>query len=176
MRLNKIAESRPPRAQDAWDLFGDTPPRPKLVETQPPTIIPYKLDLYRGFDADMGEIDQRDGQYVLSPRKSEQGLIWFTHKLISGYDPIEYVTGRGAFLLTYPLECVRHIERKIYDDGSHHDFIPEAILDATDPTSNSQFYLGVELPDGWIFSYKMEKFIGCNTELLVTPDMITKQG
>jgi hypothetical protein len=123
----------------------------------------------------MDEIERRDGMMVLSPHKSEQGLIWFTHKLINGYDPIEYVTGRGKYLLTYPLDCVRHIQRKVFDDGSHYDAIPQEILDATDPTSNSRFYMGVELPEGWVFSYKMEKFIGCGIELLVSPDMVTQQ-
>lgn len=183
MKLRAIVESdKPPRRQDShdiWDLFSDfgsredQPRPPKVVKVQPPTTVPYRLDLYRGFDASMDEIDRRDGKLVLSPHKSEQGLIWFTHKLINGYDAIEYVKGRGKYLLTYPLDCVRHIERKIYDDGSHHDATPQEIQDMTDPTSNSRFYMGVELPEGWVFSYKMEKFVGCSIELLVSPNMIT---
>jgi hypothetical protein len=182
MKLRTILEDgRPARKQDAWDLFSDFGPRdkqpkpPKVVKTQPPRTIPYHLDLYRGFDADLDSLEQRDGGLVLSPRKSEQGLIWFTHKLINGYNPIEYVTGRGEYLLTYPLDCVRHVERKIYDDGSYYDAIPQVIQDVTDPTSNCKFYMGIELPEGWIFSYKMEKFIGCGIEILVSPDMITRQ-
>lgn len=84
------------------------------------------------------------------------------------------MAGRGEFLLTYPLDCVKHIERRIYDDGSHYDGIPDEILDLTDPTTNSKFHMGIELPDGWVFSYKFEKFIGCSTELHVSKEMITK--
>ena len=177
MKLRKISESKLSRTHDDWDFFGsDNTPRKKVVERQLPTTIEYNLDLYRGFDMNIDEIERRGGRLVLSPAKSEQGLIWFTHQLINGYNALEYVSGRGEFLLTYPLKCVRHIQRKIYDDGSHYDETPKKILDATDPTSNSQLYMGIELPKGWVFSYKMEKFIGCEIELLVSPEMISNNG
>ena len=158
-------------------MFGDlfnTPPR-KVVEKQPPTTIPYELELYRGFEANIDDIHRQDDKLILSPAKSEQGLLWFTHKLISVYDPKDYVKGRGNYLLTSPLKCVKHIQRKIYADGSHYDTIPPEILDMTDPTSNSRFHMGVEVPEGWVFSYKTEKFIGCSIDLAVTTDMISKQ-
>ena len=175
MKLRKITESKPPRTQDAWDLFGDDDtPRWKVVERQPPTTIPYRLELYRGFDMNMNEVERRNGKLVFSPVKGEQELIWFTHKLINNYNPVEYASSRGEFLLTYQLDCVRHIERKFYDDGSYYDAIPDEILNQTNPTSDSRLHMGIELPEGWVFSYKTEKFIGCGVELLVSPEMITK--
>lgn len=172
MKLRIIVENG---YKDAWSMFDDfrSVPRPKLVKIDPSTVIPYELELYRGFDANIDDIHRRGDKYVLSPQKSEQGLLWFTHKLINGYDPIDYVKGRGKYLLTYKLKCNRHIQRKTFDDGSTFDSIPDETLKLTDNTSNCKYYMGIELPDGWIFSYKMEKFIGCGIDLLVDRDMIS---
>lgn len=67
MKLHTIVET-----DRLDDLFGrgDTP-RPKVVERQPPTTIPYRLELYRGFDADINQIKQKNGKLILSPAKSE---------------------------------------------------------------------------------------------------------
>lgn len=163
-----------PRIQD--DAFGDffnEPPR-KEVSRDSPKTTSVTLTLYRGFDVDVNKL-QRSGQgYVLSPSKSEQGAMWFTHKLIRGYDPIQYVQGRGSHLLTYPLQCVKHSQTIHYSDGSTYDTIPEEIQQQTEGTDNCRFYAGYELPDGWYFSYKNEKFIICTVPITVAPNMITE--
>jgi hypothetical protein len=146
----------------------------KLVKIEDPSSKRIDIDLYRGFDADLRKIKRHENKLILSPHKSEQGLLWFTHKLIRGYDPIEYAKSRGEWLLTYQLPCVRHYVRKWYDDGSHYDAIPEEILAKTIPQENCRYYMGIEVPEGWLFSYKNEKFIGCTLELLIDESMLSR--
>lgn len=157
------------------DMFGDGwKNRPKVLRRDPPQAVPYTLTLYRGFNVDLDALE-REGEYlVLSPKRSEQGLIWFTHNFIRGYDPIEYVKGRGEYILTYPLKCKRHIQVIHYDDGSTVDMIPQETMDKTNPYENCPFHMGIELPKGWVFSYKMEKFVGCSNKLRITRDMLHK--
>jgi len=163
--LRKIADN------DLLDSLFDKP-LPNEIRRDPPATRPMTLTLYRGFDADLDELEKVDGGYELSPKRSEQGVLWFTHQMINGYDPIEYVTGRGKYILTYPLECTRQYQRVYYDDGEYRDDIPEEIREQTNTMENCRFYGGVELPDGWFFSYKTEKFIVCTIPIVVTPDMI----
>ena len=40
---------------------------------------------------------------------------------------------------------------------------------------NCRFYAGIELPEGWYFSYKVQKHIVCDTPIVVSPDMINVQ-
>jgi len=162
---------------DFEDLFGPdkTGPRPKIVSTSEPQRSRYTMELYRGFDVSIDKLEKRDGFLILSPAKSEQGLIWFTHKFIAVHNPIEYVSGRGSHMLTYPLECIRHYQTIEWDDGSTSTRIPEEILDQTEPISNCRFHMGIELPEGWVFSYKTEKFIGCSINLKITSNMLEKQ-
>ena len=171
MKLSRIIEGL-----DFDELFGkNDKDRPQIISVGEPQQIDYTLELYRGFDVNLDKLEKRGKYYILSPKRSEQGLIWFTHKLIQGYDPIEYVQGRGSYILTYPLQCVRHIQTVQWSDGSSSTKIPQEILDATEPTENGRYHMGIELPPGWVFSYKYEKFIGCSIELQITPDMLTPQ-
>jgi hypothetical protein len=170
MKLSAIIEGL-----DFDDLFGPDKERPTIVSTSEPQQAKYTLELYRGFDVDVDQLERRGKYYILSPKRSEQGLIWFTHKLIQGYNPIEYVQGRGSHILTYPLQCIRHFQTIKWSDGSTSTSIPQEILDATEPTQNGRYHMGIELPPGWVFSYKYEKFIGCSVELQITPDMLTPQ-
>ena len=158
-----------------YDDFEDRTGRRKIIRIEEATSRSMTLELYRGFDADLDDIARtEDGKFELSPARSEQGLLWFTHKMISGYDPIEYARSRGDWLLTYPLICTRHYQRYWYDDGDYYDQIPNDILTKTVPFENCRFHIGIELPDGWVFSYKTQKFIGCEKLLYVDHDMITK--
>lgn len=153
------------------DLFQDVKSR-KEISRDPPKVENVTLELYRGCYIDPAKLNQPS--IILSPKNSEQGLLWFTHKLINSYNPLEYVQGRGNFILTYPLQCKRHMQTVRYDDGSTYDIVPEiAYGEATD---NHQFYMGYELPEGWLFSYKYEKFIVCNHDLTITPDMLKPQS
>lgn len=152
-----------------FDGLDFDPPRNEVKKDSPATKA-VTLTLYRGFDVDMNKLQQ--GGMVLSPAKCEQGVMWFTHRLITGYDPIQYVTGRGSHLLTYPLQCKQHYQTVHYDDGSTYNEIPEAIQSQTNTMENCRFYQGYELPEGWYFSYKHEKFIVCTIPITVTPNMI----
>lgn len=167
MKISSIREGL-----DFEELFGSDSPRPKITGVSEPQSSKYLLELFRGFDVDLKTLKRRGGRLVLSPKRSEQKLIWFTHKLINGYDPIEYVRGRGNYLLTYPLECIKHYQTVEWSDGTTSTKIPDEILELTEPTENSRYYMGIELPKGWIFSYKYEKFIGCSIELEITEDML----
>jgi len=169
MKLSAITEG------SFEDLFGPDEDRPTIIDTGPPRQQRYIIELYRGFDVDLSKLKRQDGYLILSPAKSEQGLIWFTHNLIRGYDPIDYVKGRGAYLLTYPLHCVRHFQEIHWSDGTTSTRVPDEILELTEPTENCRYHMGIELPHGWVFSYKTEKFIGCSVELKITPDMLTRQ-
>ena len=175
------------------DIFGDDwlidKPKRKVVERRPPDSKPITIDLYRGFVLDLDKAQREDGKIVLSPKKSEQGLMWFTHKYVSvnvaggGSSPdyIEYAISSAKkhdqgdqYLLTYPLKCIKHFQTKVYDDGSTYDVIPDEILDKTIPTENCRFHMGIELPQGWVFTYKYEKFIGCGIDILIDESMLTK--
>ena len=153
------------------DLFNV--PNRTEVKRDPPKVTPVALKLYRGFDADMNKLQKVDNGYLLSPHKCEQGGLWFTHQMINGYDPLEYISGRGKYVLTYPLQCKKHTEVIHYDDGSTYEHTPEEISNKSEPTEDCPFYAGYELPPGWFFSYKMEKFIICKVPITVTPDMIS---
>jgi len=168
MKLSSIRENI-----DFEQLFGSDQPRPKIVSISKPRQKEYTLQLYRGFDVNIDNLKKRGKYLILSPEKSEQGLIWFTHNLIRGYDPVEYVQGRGSHVLTYPLECIRHLQDVLWSDGSTSTKIPDDIRELTDPSQNCRFHMGIELPQGWVFSYKYEKFVGCSVELQITTDMLS---
>jgi hypothetical protein len=157
--------------EDFLGLFDE--PARKVVRRDLPQSEPFQLTLYRGFSGNLDEVHRDSaGRLILSPRKSEQGMIWFTHQFIRGYDPIEYAKSHGDYLLIYPLSVIRHFITIHYDDGSTYRDIPPEILERSIPTENCRFHAGIELPEGWVFSYKHEKFIGCTMELPVTEDMI----
>jgi len=167
MKLSAIRENL-----DFEELFGSN--GPEIISISEPQQIDYTLELYRGFNVQINNLEKRGPYYILSPKKSEQGLIWFTHNLIRAYDPKEYVQGRGSHLLTYPLQCVRHLQNVKWSDGTVSTKVPEEIKELTIPTDNCQYHMGIELPLGWVFSYKHEKFVGCSIEIKITPDMLTR--
>ena len=137
----------------------------KIIRTET-KIIPYELTLYRGFDADLASLEQDATHYYLSPKQSEQGMLWFTHILIRSHDdPIEYAKNHGNLLLTYPLKMKRHIKINHLENGKTTNALPDYFYNLVNPSKNGKFDMGLELPDGWVFSYKNEKFIGCQIKL-----------
>lgn len=134
---------------------------------------PYTLKLYRGFTADLKELEQDNQFYFLSPKKSEQGMIWFTHQFINGYNPLDYAENHGSLLLTYPLQVKKHIQTNHQRNNKTWDSIPDYFAKLSCPTENCRFYAGMELPEGWVFSYKYEKFIGCQIKLKVPKNWVT---
>lgn len=139
---------------------------------------PYELELYRGFDANLEDLETINDKWVLSPKRSEQGMLWFTHIFIGGYDPVEYAKSHGDWLLSYPLMVKKHYDLVKYENGEIVKESPKEILDELDPTENSEYLcIGngcLELPNGWFFTYKSQKFIGTTNKILVSKEMITK--
>tara|TARA_R110000751_G_scaffold132023_3_gene234443 strand:- start:231 stop:737 length:507 start_codon:yes stop_codon:yes gene_type:complete len=163
------------------DIFRDFDrPKNKLVEKLPPESKTVTLMLYRGFNLDFGGVKRENDKIKLSPTKSEQGMMWFSHSLVRLNTPYkEYALSHASkwdngYLLTYPLKCTKHYQTKVYSDGTTYDAIPDEILDMTNPTEDCNLHMGIELPNGWVFSYKHEKFIGCTKYLYVDSDMLTK--
>lgn len=147
------------------DLFGDIG-KHKVVSSKE-IKKPMTLDLYRGFNADLESLEQDNQYYYLSPKQAEQGQLWFTHPYINYYNPIEYAKNHGEWFMTYKLPVVKHIQLLQWDDGGTSESLPDWWNKVAEPTSNGRFHAGIELPEGWVFSYKTEKFIGCKIKIKV---------
>ena len=109
-------------------------------------------------------------------------MLWFTHKFIEVYDPIEYAKEHGDWVLTYPLEATKHYDEVEYEDGSIESKAPEEIIEKADPFRNNRFScrMGynefcIELPEGWYWAYKMEKFIVTTNTVSFSPDMVSNK-
>ena len=153
------------------DLFGEdySPESRKVVKKSDPYFETMTLTLYRGFDADLNTLKKVGNNYVLSPAKSEQGVLWFSQR-------IEIAKGRGQYILEYQLEGVKqHLQKIYYADGKVTETTPQEAYDQNCPTENCKFWRGYELPDGWLFSYKTQKYIICSKEIYVSPDMIKRE-
>lgn len=122
------------------------------------------LILYRGMDI---ELEKYGNNIILSPLKSEQQAIWFSR---NKNDAI----GRGEYILTYPLSIKHHYEIVHYDDSRTTERVPSFIEELTNPIENCKYYAGMELPDGWYWSYKVQKYIICTIPLSVSIDMFSK--
>tara|TARA_Y100000034_G_C6867737_1_gene395689 strand:- start:614 stop:1162 length:549 start_codon:yes stop_codon:yes gene_type:complete len=140
---------------------------------------PHVIELYRGFDANLNELERHGGSYVLSPAKSEQGMLWFTHQFMTHYDPLEYAKSHGDLLLTYPLECQKHWDEVTYENGDIEQKSPKDIESQANSIENSRlrcvsFSYCLELPEGWYWTYKTEKFIGTTNNVVVSPEMVSR--
>jgi len=78
------------------DMFSETKEqiehrknRKKISEEK--ITEPYIMPLYRGINLS-GSIPET---LRLDPAKSEQGLLWFTHSFIRGYNSITYAENHG---------------------------------------------------------------------------------
>ena len=128
------------------------------------------IHLYRNFAADMKEIDKDGkGNLILSPRKCESGVLWFAHDLQR--TPEQYYDRGEKYLLTYPLEILSHYKETVYDDGNSQTWP----ITGDDPINeDSNKWMGYELPEGFKFSYKVQKHIICEKELIVPQTYITE--
>ncbi len=147
------------------DMFNG--PSRQEIRRDPPQQESVTIQIYRGFDANIDQLERVGDSYILSPHKSEQGLIWFSQN-------IDIANWRGKWLLTYPLEVIKHYERIHYDNGEYYDDVPEEIKAQMNPTENCRFYGNIELPEGWLFSYKVEKHIVCTIPLKITREMLSE--
>lgn len=164
------------KEDNTWDDFFSNIGKYHIVKKDQPKVISYVLELYRGFNFNWDELKKENNYYILSPKRSEQGLMWFTHKFIVHYNPIEYAANHGNYFLTYPLKCKKHIQTTTWSDGQTQETTPDEFHKLETPTENCRYYNGIELPEGWVFSYKMEKFIGCSKELKITKEMIKRSS
>lgn len=153
------------------DLFDFTPKKVIKKEEQVKQIT---IPLYRGFSGNLSNIKMEGDYYILSPEKAEQGMLWFTHPYINYYNPIEYAKNHGDWFMSHKLSVKKHIEIEHHEDGSTYEGIPQYFRQLAKPTENNKYYAGIELPDGWVFSYKTEKFIGCTIKIKIHKDMVVK--
>ncbi len=134
------------------------------------------LKLYRGItkheDGVNPELVEYDEEhYILKVNKFKDKLIWFTRDedFANGY--------AGSALITYELPVVKHIKVLTYEDGhKENDFFygnkdiksayGRGVISA-ESTSNSPLYYGIELPKHWYWSYKDEKHIVCDSDLII---------
>ena len=135
------------------------------------------LKLYRGLtkhkdgvNPELVEYGKGD-EYLLKVSNYPDKLIWFTddENFAKGYS--------GSALITYELPVVKHIKVLTYEDGhKENDFFygnkniksayGRGVISA-EPTSNSPLHYGIELPKHWHWSYKDEKHIVCNSDLII---------
>jgi hypothetical protein len=135
---------------------------------------PYVITLYRGMNLPA----QLPSTLRLDPSRSEQGMLWFAHSHVRGYDPVEYAMGHGNTLLTYPLGAKRHYLLAKFDDGTEEAEVDRSCAGQAEDTLNTRFLVSfpycIELPEGWVFTYKHEKFIGCLIPITVSGNMLSR--
>jgi hypothetical protein len=136
----------------------------KIDYVESPSFRQEEMILYRGMDINL---DKYSENITLLPSKSEQQSIWFSR---NKQDAI----GRGDYILTYPLSIKRHFEIVHYDDGRTVERVPEHIEELTNPIEDCQYFAGMELPEGWYWSYKVQKYIVCKIPLSVNKSMFEK--
>lgn len=168
------------------DWFAETKEKIRTEREERGSVVnverktePLTFNLYRGFDANLAELEKQGDSYILSPDKSEQGMLWFTHQFITHYNPVEYASSHGEFLLTYPLQCQKYCDEITYENGYTEKRSPKEIEDQDNPTENNRlrcvsFEYCLELPEGWYWTYKNEKFIGTTNKIVVSPNMVSK--
>ena len=131
------------------------------------------LEIYHGFNNDPEQFN-----YEFDPKRSEQGLLWFTHKYIRGYDPKQYAKGKGRYLLTINIPITKHWNVVTYEDGTSEKIIQDELRNLSNPVENSPYLLSfddlIELPNGWFFTYKHEKFIGATQKFTAQKNQITE--
>ncbi|MFA5759954.1 MAG: hypothetical protein WC942_11440 [Clostridia bacterium] len=173
MNWYKIAQENKEKFSD---LFGDDFfNKEELIKKHNRKIIskekvsePITINLYRNFDADMNKLEKINGNYVLSPEKSEQGVIWFAHDLQS--NPQQYYDRGGKYLLIYPLQIQKEYYLITYENGETEK---QDIYDGDYGIENSSKWGRYILPEGFMFSYKVQKHIICNKKLIVSPEQIS---
>jgi hypothetical protein len=154
-------------AQNEQENIFDDLQVSQTIKIDDPQQQEIKLDLYRGFDVDLNSLKRNGDGYILSPHQSEQQAIWFSQYL-------QDAQGRGEWILEYPLNAIKHYQRYHQEDGSYYDSIPQEIDEATDQTENSKYFGGIELPEGWLWSYKTQKYIIATEPITITRNMLHK--
>lgn len=164
MKIYKISQMSQNQGFTLKEMFPEISKRNyKIDHIENPDQINIQLKLYRGMDINL---DKFDNEITLSPNKSEQQSIWFSRNY-------EDAKGRGKYILEYPLDAIKHIQTIHFVDGNTSERIPEHINDLTNPYKDCKYYAGIELPDGWFWSYKTEKYIVCKIPIVVKKEMFS---
>lgn len=143
---------------------------------------PYVITCWRGFDQRSFERDARsgNGKIILRGERAMEGMLWFTHSLQPrDLQPKEYALSHArddGYLLTYPLKCRRSFKITRYDDGSEIVDVPDGTkINQTELRSSDniagKFY---ELPEGWYFTWQVQRHIGFKGDLEIEASMLKK--
>ena len=153
--------------------------KPKIVAEK--TISkPYEITCWRGCDLRTLERDTikigLDYRVMHGPRAME-GFLWFTHSLQQD-DPYQFAKSYSeGVLITYPLNATKHVLEKVYDDGQVKYVMPPEMLSKVDRQSISPYLtLGnaiYEVPDGWFFTWQVQKHLGCKKPIKILNSMIS---
>jgi len=166
-------------------LFGDddfnVPNHGKIIhEEKVSKEIP--ITLYRGLRTQFDnskphpELIDKGENYLLEVDKFPDKLIWFTRdgEFAKGYS--------GWGLITYELLVIKHSKILTYEDGykiNEFGYGNENIesgfgrgIISANPYKLSPLHYGIELPDHWFWSYKTEKHIVCDSDLLIPKNKV----
>lgn len=161
--------------------FGPIEPKKEVVSEEI-IVNDITLTLYRGlrnmFDNSQHnpELVEDGNDYKLLVDKYPDKLIWFSddENFAKKYN--------GWGIITYPLLVKKHTKIVTYKDGTTENknvYGNEQVLSGfgrgelkSDPYKNSYLYNGIELPNNWFWSYKTEKHIVCNSDLIINKNMI----
>jgi len=163
-------------------------PRKQVIKTvrriESVVVNCYRGFPYRSLERDL--IDEDQDYITLSPREMQEGIIWFTNSLqhrglelsVSPQEYAESYVGDGGFLLTYPLKCTKHYNELHYGKGETSNEAPKELVEKITHTGQGRLRnMGnavYELPEGWMFTWQIEKHIGCQTDLTFRRDMLTE--
>ena len=124
-------------------------------------------------------IDKGSNYFVLDGSKSYEKGLWFTHELQRGYvdDPEQFATNYAKdFLIEYPLSVKKHYDIVTYNDGKISNEAPkdsENKIIQTELSDKIRQYGAVyELPDGWFFTWQIQKHLLCTKPLMIQSNMI----
>lgn len=165
--------------KDYFDMFQNRNQR-KLVSEQK-ISEPYKITCWRGCDEmtlKRDTIEVQNDYIVLHGTRAMEGILWFTHSLQSmEIDPEQYAVSHAEdYLITYFLNATRHYVLKKYDNGESERDIPQEISKQNVSSESSRFLLtngsAYEVPEGWLFTWQIQKHLGCSKPLKVMKNMI----
>ena len=177
----------PESAQRELDALMRSPRKQvikKIRKVESVTVNCYRGFPYRSLERDLVDEDQE--HITLSPQRAQEGILWFTNDLqrqglelsVGPKMYAENLVGDGGFLLTYPLKCTKHYNEVHYGQGEIANESPEELVEKITHTGEGQLRsLGnavYELPAGWMFTWQVEKHMGCQTNLTINRNMLTE--
>ena len=148
----------------------------RVSKTENITIKCWRGTSKENFDKQV--IDKGSNYFVLDGSKSYEKGLWFTHELQRGYvdDPEQFATNYAKdFLIEYPLSVKKHYDIVTYDDGKTSNEAPkdsDQIIETELSNKLYQYNAVYELPDGWFFTWQIQKHLLCTKPLMIQSNMI----